>query len=148
MAKRGYCGIGIVNAKKEVNIGTLWRSAYCLGAEFVFTIGARYHHQCSDTMKVYRHIPYWRFEDMADFREHIPYDCQLVGIEILSDAMPLKRFCHPERAVYLLGPEDGTLPRDVLELCQHIVRFTSKHCVNVSVAGSIVLYDRASKEME
>ena len=43
--KRGFFGIGIFHAKNEENIGTLWRSASILGADFIFTIGKPYRHQ-------------------------------------------------------------------------------------------------------
>lgn len=36
-----YFGIGIFNAKTADNVGTLWRSAYQLGASFIFTVGER-----------------------------------------------------------------------------------------------------------
>jgi tRNA G18 (ribose-2'-O)-methylase SpoU len=142
---RGYCGIGIENPKTITNLGTLWRSAYCLGADFIFTIGDRYHKQSSDTVKAYRHIPYFRYKDIDDFKEHIPYDCQVVGVELLDCAAPLESFCHPQRAIYLLGKEDGDLSKKAIELCQHIVKFSSKHCLNVSSAGTVVLYDRQVK---
>jgi len=142
---RGYCGIGMYSPKTSMNLGTLWRSAYCLGADFIFTIGDRYKKQCSDTVKAYRHIPYWRFEDSIDFQKHIPYDCHLVCVELTESARSLKTFVHPERAIYLLGPEDGNIPLELLVKAQHIVRFDSKHCLNVASAGTVVLYDRQSK---
>ena len=40
--KSGFFGIGIENAKNEYNIGTLWRSAYLMGASFIFTVNTRY----------------------------------------------------------------------------------------------------------
>lgn len=142
---RGYCGIGIENAKSEVNLGTLWRSSFCLGADFIFTIGDRYKKQASDTTCAWRHIPYWRFETAADFRQHIPYDCQLVGVEVSNDAIRLPLFVHPQRAIYLLGPEDGSLSEESLALCGAVVRIPSIFCLNVAVAGAIVLYDRYRK---
>jgi tRNA G18 (ribose-2'-O)-methylase SpoU len=142
---RGYCGIGIQNAKTPANLGTLWRSAFCLDADFIFTVGARYRSQTSDTVKAYRHIPYWRFEDWKDFHDHIPYDCQLIGVEINKKAHDLKAFNHPQRAVYILGPEDGSLSPSIVKKCQHLIQFTSRFCTNVAVAGSIVLYDRLAK---
>ena len=45
----GYFGVGIVNGKSEANQGTLWRSAYQLGASFIFTVGARFDHR-TDTV--------------------------------------------------------------------------------------------------
>ena len=143
--ERGYCGIGICNPKIEINLGTLWRSAHCLGADFIFTIGDRYKKQCSDTTKAYKHIPYFRFTTIKDFLEHLPYDCQLVGVELLDIAQPLETFIHPERAIYILGQEDGNLKKEIIEKCQHIVKFESKYCLNVASAGTVVLYDRQSK---
>ena len=142
---RGYCGIGIYSPKIIANLGTLWRSAYCLGASFIYTIGDRYKHQCSDTTRSYKHIPYWRFDDLSDFQKHIPYDCQLVCIEIKDNARDLETFTHPQRAVYMLGQEDGSLPVGILNKAQHIVKFNSKYCLNVSSAGTVVLYDRQAK---
>jgi tRNA G18 (ribose-2'-O)-methylase SpoU len=142
---RGYFGIGIERAKTEANIGTLWRSAFCLGAAFIFTIGRRYPPQASDTTKTWRHIPLLEYTDLKDFYAHLPYDCRLIGIEILPDAKPLETFSHPLRAVYLLGPEDGSLSKPAIEMCHTLVRFTSTHCLNVAAAGSIVMYDRQAK---
>ena len=142
---KGYCGIGIENPKTITNLGTLWRSAYCLGADFIFTIGDRYHYQHSDTVKAYRHIPYFRYDTIEDFLSHIPYDCQLVGVELLDIAVPLEKFSHPKRAIYLLGKEDGNLSNKAIEHCQHIVKFNSEHCLNVASAGTVVLYDRQLK---
>jgi len=144
---RGYCGIGIYNVKSEVNTGTLWRSAYSLGADFIFTIGRRYKKQSSDTTATYRHLPLWNFTDFEDFRAHIPYDCQLVSVEIVDRAIDLRKFSHPERAIYLLGPEDGSLPEAIIRCSQSIVKFYSDRCLNVASAGSIILYDRQSKRV-
>jgi tRNA(Leu) C34 or U34 (ribose-2'-O)-methylase TrmL len=44
-----YFEIGIYHPKTRNNVGTLWRSAYQLGASGLFTIGRRYERQSSDT---------------------------------------------------------------------------------------------------
>lgn len=143
---RGYCGIGIINGKNVLNLGTLWRSASNFDANFIFTIGHRYQKlQPSDTEASYKHIPLWHFDDMDDFRKHIPKDCSLIGVEIHSVGYDLKDFVHPERAIYLLGAEDYGLGYNELGACKYIVRITSKRCINVAVAGSIILYDRMVK---
>jgi tRNA (guanosine-2'-O-)-methyltransferase len=142
---RGYFAIGVYNIKNEINVGTLWRSAFALGASYFFTIGRRYTPQCSDTTQSHRHIPYHRFSNESDFLSHIPYDCQLVGVEIVPAARQLEDFTHPQRAIYLLGPEDGSLSEQLLNRCQYVVKFNSRFCLNVSTAGSIVMYDRAAK---
>lgn len=142
---RGYFGIGIERSKTEANVGTLWRSAFAMGASFIFTIGHRYPKQSTDTTQSWRHIPLLEYSDIADFKDHIPYDCQVVGIELLEGARSLETFSHPLRAVYLLGPEDGSLSKEAQKLCKHIVKFNSTYCLNVASAGTVVLYDRQMK---
>jgi len=142
---RGYCAIGIDHVKTPVNVGTLWRSAYNLGASAIFTIGRRYPQQGADTVKAWRHIPLFEFRDAEDLIEHLPYGCPLVGVEIDERSKPLQRFHHPERACYVLGAEDHGLTKEVADACHFLVEIPSNRCLNVAVAGSIVLYDRNAK---
>jgi len=142
---RGYFGIGIYAPKYEVNIGTLWRSAYQLGATFIFTIGGRWRRQSSDTTKTHLHIPLFHYADWSQFSALRPRDCPLVGVEM--GGRNLSTFAHPQRALYLLGAEDNGLPNLVQEQCQHIVSLEAVRLLsfNVAVAGSIVMYDRLEK---
>ena len=39
--RRGYFGVGIYQPKHWENVGTLWRSAYQLGASFLVVVGSR-----------------------------------------------------------------------------------------------------------
>ncbi len=144
----GYFGIGIENAKTETNVGTLWRSAFLFGASYIFTIGRRYRHQSSDTVKAWRSIPLFAYETFDEFYKSIPRDCRLVGVELTDDARPLAKFCHPNRAVYLLGAEDNGLTKTALTHCRSsggIVILPGKFSMNVAAAGSIVMYDRSVK---
>jgi tRNA(Leu) C34 or U34 (ribose-2'-O)-methylase TrmL len=150
MTNRGYFGVGIYHTKTQTNVGTLWRSAMNLGADFVFTIGRRYKPQASDTLKTPRHLPLWHFEDFADFRAHIPYDCQVVAVENKPKFVtcPLPHLRHPERAIYLLGAEDHGLSDSVLMRCQAVVDLPCEAgCYNVAVAGALTMYDRKVKAM-
>lgn len=142
---RGYFGIGIERSKSEVNVGTLWRSAYNLGASFIFTIGRRYPKQASDTTQSWRHIPLLEYSNVEDFRNHIPFDCIPIAIELTSDAKSIRDFKHPERAVYILGPEDGSISKALQDICKTVICIESKYCLNVAVAGSIIMYDRQVK---
>ena len=58
----GFFGIGIVGAKHEANVGTLWRGAWQLGASFIFTVGARFKEQASDTTSAWQQIPHFKHE--------------------------------------------------------------------------------------
>lgn len=144
--KRGFYGIGIFHPKSECNQGTLWRSAWAFGADFIFTVGARFKKQASDTPKAHLHVPMYHYLDLADLMQHLPYNCPLVGVELADRARGLKEFCHPERACYLLGAEDHGLPPAVMDSCHLLIQIEgAAQCLNVATSGSIVLYDRVSK---
>ncbi len=104
--KRGYFGVGMYHTKTETNVGTLWRSAFQLGASFIFTVGKRYKTQSSDTPKAWKNIPLYHYEVIEQLV--MPKDVLLVCVE--QGGTPLSNFAHPERAIYLLGAEDHGLP--------------------------------------
>lgn len=141
---RGYFGIGIFNPKNKENVGTLWRSAHSLGASFMFTIGHRYKFQPGDVTKAWKSIPLFEYESFNEFMKSLPLEGRLIGIEFPADKF-LNDFSHPEQAVYLLGSEDNGLPPYVKERCHDLVAITSVRCLNVSVAGSIVMFHRGLK---
>lgn len=142
----GYFGIGICNPKYEVNLGTLWRSAFCFGASFIFVIGKKFKVQSSDTTTAWRKIPMYHYDSFEKFYENLPYSCRVVGVEIDEYSEDIYTFEHPKTCVYLLGAEDNGLSRDILDKCHHIIKIDTKTCLNVSVTGSIILYDRQCKE--
>lgn len=139
---RGYFGVAIYNGKTLTNLGTLWRTANILGANYIATIGNRYNHQAGDTMKTPRHIPLFHFDTFEDFYKYLPEKCKLVGIEIDDRAKFLKDFKHPQQCCYLLGAEDEGIPLRYLNKCEYVVKLKGDTCYNMAVAGSIVLYDR------
>ena len=144
-SKRGYFGIGIYHTKTEANVGTLWRSAHNFGASFIFTIGKRYKKQSSDTTKAWKSIPLFHYVDFNDFKNKIPYDCLVIAIEQSETSKSISTFEHPERAIYILGAEDHGIPANILKDCCSVVHIDTPICLNVAVAGSIVMFDRCSK---
>ncbi|WP_210489618.1 RNA methyltransferase [Rufibacter aurantiacus] len=141
----GYFGIGIMEPKTETNVGTLWRSASIMGASFLFTIGRRYKKQSTDTGKSWKDIPLFHYADFDDFYEHMPYSCQLVGVELDPKAVPVEQFQHPERCIYLLGSEDHGLSNAVRARCHYLVQLPGTSSMNVASAGTVILYDRHLK---
>lgn len=138
--------IGVDHPKHEVNIGTLWRSAFCLGASMIFTVGRRYAQQHGDTVKAWRHLPLLHFRTWDEYREHAPFGWTPVGVEIGRDAIDLREYKHPASCVYILGAEDHGLTNDAAALCKELVVIPSRYCLNVAVAGSVVMYDRVAKK--
>ena len=136
--------IGIFQPRSDENIGTLWRSAWQLGAAGIFTIGKKQRKQTSDVLYVSYKIPFRQYETIEDFLNSRPKQAQLIGIEI--GGMPLRTFIHPECAVYLLGSEANGLSKQVLSQCNQVVEIESVRysSFNVAVSGSIVMYHRCS----
>ncbi len=130
---------------KEINVGTLWRSAYILGASFIFTVSERYKRQSSDVVVTPSRIPLYHYEDFADLKKHLPHGAPLVGVELTERAEYVSDFEHPRRAVYLLGSETNGLSENVLAECHHVVKLPGEFSLNVAVAGSIIMHDRISK---
>ena len=139
---RGYFEVGIYHPKSEQNIGTLWRSAYQLGAAGLFVIGRRYRRQPSDTYNAVLHTPLREYLTLDEMLAHRPVHAVLVGVEM--GRTPLRTFIHPAQAIYLLGAEDHGLPPEILSRCNQVVSLESvgQASYNVAVAGSIVLYHR------
>ena len=143
--EQGFFGIGIQNGKTPENLGVLWRSAQNMGASFIFTIGNRYAKQACDTHKAVGAMPYFHYETFEDFFNNLPKGAMLVGVELNEKAAQLETFTHPRRCVYLLGAEDHGLSNTAIEKSHHLVKFKSELSINVSVAGSIIMYDRQAK---
>lgn len=139
--------MGVYHPKFDVNCGTLWRSAHAFGASFCFTVGRRFERQSSDTTQAWKHTPFFEYDTLESLLRNVPYSCMVVGVELSSAAKDLRTFCHPERAIYLLGAEDHGIPQKVLDRCHLVVQIPNVKdtCLNVSVAGSILMYDRLVK---
>lgn len=140
---RGYFGIGVQGISKPRNLGSLLRSTHAFGGSFFFTVQAAFDARevkQSDTSDAAKHLPFYSYGSIAELQ--LPRGCQLVGVELTDEAVDLPSFHHPTAAAYLLGPERGSLTPDVLEQCSVTVKIPTKFCVNVGVAGAIVMYDR------
>jgi tRNA(Leu) C34 or U34 (ribose-2'-O)-methylase TrmL len=73
-----------------------------------------------------------------------------VAVEVRDGAERLDTFVHPEHAVYVFGPEDGTLGRGTLSACHRFLRIPTavRTPLNLAAAVNIVLYDRHVKTMQ
>lgn len=146
-AQDGFFGIGIYNCKTATNLGTLWRSAYQLGASFVFVIGDRFKKEATDTAKSWTQIPAFEFKDWNEFAEKSPVSAVWVGVEM--GGTPLEEFEHPRSAVYILGSEDNGLNTTMLRACRHHVALPTcgerSASYNVAVTGAVLMYDREAK---
>jgi tRNA(Leu) C34 or U34 (ribose-2'-O)-methylase TrmL len=127
---RGYSAIGLWNAKDPINVGSALRAAHAFGVCLFVVSGVRYRRAATDTPAASRHLPLVHADDPLDV---LPRD--------------LPAYTHPERAFYVFGPEDGSLPKRVLDRCRDVVRIPSG-CLNLAATVNVVLYDRMAKRKE
>lgn len=140
---RGYFGIGVEGISKEYNVGNLVRSAHSFGASFFFSIAPVVDIEAlkvSDTADSFDHLPYYQYDSVETM--DLPDKCTLVGVEFIDESIDLPSFRHPTRAAYVLGPEMGSLSPELTAKCDHVIKIPMKFCINVGVAGAIIMYDR------
>ncbi len=140
---RGYFAIGAERISKPMNLGALMRTGHAFGASFIFSINAEHNlaaAYAADTSKSAGQIPFYEYHSIDALP--MPRGCQLVGVELTEDAIPLPSFRHPPQAAYVLGPEKGSLSPEVLSRCLHVVKIPTKFCINLGIAAALVMYDR------
>jgi tRNA(Leu) C34 or U34 (ribose-2'-O)-methylase TrmL len=141
---RGFSAIGLFRPKNAENVGGVLRAATIYGAAFVALDGPRGGalRHAADTTAAINHKPVFLVDDLIAAR---PFNCQIVVVDLISGATPLPIFVHPERAMYLFGPEDGTLDVAHTSAAQHVVYIPASPCMNLAATVNVVLYDRMMK---
>lgn len=140
---RGFAAIGLIGTKNDCNVGGVLRAAHCFGAALVAVQGKRYRRQASDTTYAERSLP---VIEVADIFAVIPRNCRPIAIELADDAVDLCKFKHPSSAFYIFGPEDGSIPRVIMDRCVATVKVPTRFCLNLAATVNVVLYDRTAKE--
>ena len=142
------------NPKYPHNVGATVRACSNFGGKAVLFTGDRVSLE-PDNTNGYR-LP--REERMKDYQDIIMLNDQYpfnrfdenvtpVAVELRPNAEQLPYFEHPENALYVFGPEDGSIPQIMLSHCHRFLVIPSKHCVNLAAAIYLVLYDRKAKLM-
>lgn len=95
-------------------------------------------------MKGYRDVDLVHFDyPFEQFKGATP-----VAIELLPGSECLLDFQHPENAVYVFGPEDGSIDQVSRRFCHRFVTIPTKHCTNLAAAVYLILYDRMIKHYQ
>lgn len=140
----------LVDPRWARNVGVAVRAASCYGIGQVWFTGSRVGFDLAgrgrlpreERMKGYRDVAVLHHERPLD---RFPRGTVPVAVEVRDGAEALFEFVHPERAVYVFGPEDGSIPSAVLRHCHRHVVIPTRHCLNLAVSVGTVLYDRALK---
>lgn len=141
-------GLVLINPKYSHNLAAAIRAASCFGISRLIWTGARVDPGPLDRlpreerMKGYRDVSWSHHERPFD---HFRSDMIPVCVELLENSEPLTTFAHPDRALYIFGPEDGGVPQVYRRLCHRFVHIQAHHCLNLAAAINVVLHDRKAK---
>ena len=140
--------VALDSPKFAHNVGAAVRAASCFGVPQVWMSGRRVSLEGG---KGHARLP--REERMRGYQEvqlcHADYFLDAFGPGIVPVAVELRpgsesllTFVHPERAVYVFGPEDGSIGPGLIPLCHRFVTIPARHCLNLSSAVYTVLFHR------
>ena len=137
----------LTNPKYPRNVGAVIRAASCFGVEQVWYTGNRF--KLDEEKRLPREERMKGYGKVTLIQNDYPYDqfkgVTPVAIELTPNAEPLTEFEHPENALYVFGPEDGSIPQVSMRHCHRFVAIPTFHCTNLAAAVYIVLYDRLQK---
>lgn len=140
------------NPKYPHNVGAAVRAASCFDSNLILFTGDRVSLE-PNGVKGYRLPREERmrgYKDVTLINDQYPFNrfdksVTPVAVELRENAEQLPFFEHPKNAVYVFGPEDGSIPQIMLKHCHRFVVIPSKHCVNLAAAIYLILYDRIAK---
>ena len=121
------------------------RAAGCYGADAVRYTGSRYDRAArfhTDTKNVSLNIP---LVHVANLLDELPEDTRVVCVELVEGATSLAQFQHPAHALYVFGPEDGSLSQELVDRADAVVYIPTIGCMNLAASVNVVLYDRLAK---
>jgi tRNA(Leu) C34 or U34 (ribose-2'-O)-methylase TrmL len=99
-----------------------------------------------ERIKDYQDVDFRHTASTRPLDEFVERGYTPVAVEVRDASEDLVWFEHPEKAVYVFGPEDGSLDRGILSACHSFVHIDTIGCLNLATATSVVLYDRQVKE--
>lgn len=140
-----HATIALTNPKSPANVGAILRAAGCFDAQEILYTGNRFDKSRNfhtDTKDAHERIPLVRVEDFHDNKSE---NVKVICIDLVEGATPLSGFQHPDNAIYIFGPEDGTISQDEISKADEVVFIPTMGCLNLAQTVNIVLYDRATK---
>lgn len=143
--KRSDVSIGLTQPKSPTNVGAVMRAAGCYRVDSVFYTGERYDRAekfNTDTQDASQTVSLTGVDSLL---ECVPDNVKIVCVELVEGAIPLPEYQHPDSALYIFGPEDGTIKKDVIEKADDVVYVPTIGCLNLAATVNVVLYDRLAK---
>ena len=144
---RGFACVSLDTPKFPQNIGEVLRACHCHKvAQLNIANGNRkgLTHK-TNTPMAHRHTPTFFVGSVMDY---LPVGVKTVVVELVDNAIPLPEFNHPDRAVYIFGPENGSISQSTIDAADFVVQIPTRDCMNLAATVNVVLYDRMCKGRE
>jgi len=143
----------LINPKYPHNVAAAIRACSCFGINDLFWTGDRVDPSeyerlpREERMKGYKDVT-WKRSDKPFHLIPARDQLHVVAVELVPGATSLVDYEHPhDSAVYIFGPEDGTIPQVYRRWCHRFLYIPSAHCLNLAAALNVVLYDRRAKRI-
>ena len=139
----------LIDPKYPHNLGAIVRTCAAFGVRDIRYTGQRIDRRLNELSRLPREERMRGYRSVNWQRTDRPFDdfpmLTPVAVEVRENSESLPAFEHPEDALYVFGPEDGSLTNVTLRHCHRFVAIPTRHCLNLSIAVSTVLYDRQAK---
>jgi tRNA(Leu) C34 or U34 (ribose-2'-O)-methylase TrmL len=137
----------LMNPKYPHNVGAALRACAAFGTDKLLVTGDRAQWEVTGKgQRLPREERMRAYKDKVELiRNDRPFDLVSgvpIAVEVSPTAEPLATFTHPEDAVYVFGPEDGSVPKVARRFCHRFLIIPSDHCLNLAAAVSCVLMHR------
>jgi len=147
-----YVYVGLTNPKGAENVGSVMRAAGCYRVDQVLYSGQRYDRavkMSTDTQSASTSIPLINIEtlNVDNLIDAVDGDTKIVCVDLIQGATSLPAFQHPEKALYIFGPEDGTIAQKVVDRADYVVFVPTVGCMNLAASVNVLLYDRLAKSV-
>ena len=163
MADEHPAAVVLIDPKTPFNVGSAIRACSIFGVGTLRWTGERVHAEKArgaagsgykrlpreERLKQYQWVD-WRRHDTQDLVSdlYLQHGYTPVCVEVDDTAEYLDEFVHPDKAVYVFGPEDGSVPKGVRAVCHRFVRIrtANRSPLNLGAAVNLVLHDRYVKQ--
>jgi len=147
--KNAKVSIGLTNPKSPSNVGAVMRAAGCYQVDSVFYTGQRYARAekfNTDTKSAVSSIPLVGVDSLPCLiGSELSKETKIICVDLVEGAIELPDFEHPQDALYIFGPEDGTISQKVIDQADAVVYVPTVGCMNLAATVNVLLYDRLVK---
>lgn len=135
--------VAVQNLGHDFNIGSIVRTANCLGVRRVHIVGRRRWNR-RGAMVTDRYLEVVHHPEIDGFLDHVrSRGLRVIGIDNIEGSIPLEGQVLPDKCVLVMGEESTGLSEDMARDCEsvlHITQYGSSRSMNVGHAAAIAMW--------